>query len=203
LRKKVKLCVYPNPFRAPAAALLVALLVSTPVLAGSTAADRLASITIANFAQVSDIYYRGSQPTGDDFADLKALGVKTIIDLTDEDDKGMDARQAGLRFVQIPMSSTSAPSAAQVEQFLSIVNDPAHQPVYVHCKGGRHRTGTLTAVYRMANEGWPPDRAYEEMLKYDFDYGFGHGGQKKFVYAYGNELTRKTAATAAKATTQQ
>lgn len=193
----------PNPFRAPATALLVALTLSTPVLAGAASADRLASITIPNFGQVSDIYYRGAQPEGDDFAALKALGVKTIIDLTEEDAKGREARDAGLTFFQIKMSSTSAPTAAQVEEFLKIVNNPQYQPVYVHCKGGRHRTGTLTAVYRMANEGWTPDRAYEEMLKYDFDYGFGHGGQKKFVYAYGNELARKTASTTVKATPQQ
>lgn len=190
-----------NPFRTPAAALLIAFLVSTPAVAGPP--DRLAAITIENFGQVSETYYRGSQPMGDDYADLKALGVKTIIDLTDEDDKGGAARRAGLQFVQIPMSSTTAPSAAQVDQFLSIVNDPAQQPVYVHCKGGRHRTGTLTAVYRMANEGWTPDRAYEEMLKYDFDYGFGHGGQKKFVFAFGSEATRRTATSATKAATQQ
>lgn len=192
-----------NLFRAPAAALLIALALSTPVVAGAPATDRPAAITIPNFGQVSDAYFRGSQPRGDDYADLKALGVKTIIDLTDEDDKGREARQAGLQFFQLPMSSTSAPSAAQVEQFLSIVNDEAYQPVYVHCKGGRHRTGTLTAVYRMANEGWTPERAYEEMLKYDFDYGFGHGGQKKFVFSYGEALSRKTANAGAKTATQQ
>ena len=189
-----------NPFRTPAAALLIAFVLSTPAVAGPP--DRLAAITIENFGQVSDTYYRGSQPMGDDYAALKALGVKTIIDLTEEDDKGGAARRAGLQFVQIPMSSTTAPSEAQVEQFLSIVNDPAQQPVYVHCKGGRHRTGTLTAVYRMANEGWTADRAYEEMLKYDFDYGFGHGGQKKFVFAYASERTRRTGPTS-KAATQQ
>jgi protein tyrosine/serine phosphatase len=190
-----------NPFREPASALLIALTLSAPLAAG--AADRLAAISIANFAQVSDSYYRGSQPVGDDYADLKALGVKTIIDLTNEDDKGDRARHAGLQFIQIPMSSTSAPSRTQVEQFLSIVNNPTFQPVYVHCKGGRHRTGTLTAVYRIANEGWTADRAYEEMLKYDFDYGFGHGGQKKFVFAYGSEFARKNASPFTKATTQQ
>jgi protein tyrosine/serine phosphatase len=142
-----------KPFRAPAAALLIALTLSASASAGAPAADRLAAITIENFGQVSDVYYRGSQPMGDDYADLKALGVKTIIDLTDDDGKGRDAREAGLQFFQIGMPSTSAPSRAQVDQFLSIVNNAEYQPVYVHCKGGRHRTGTLTAIFRMTNEG--------------------------------------------------
>jgi tyrosine-protein phosphatase SIW14 len=191
-----------KPFHAPVAALLLALTLAAPAFAAAPAADRLAAITIANFGQVSEVYYRGSQPMGDDYADLKALGVKTIIDLTDDAGKGSEARQAGLKFFQIGMPSTSAPSRAQVDQFLRIVNDPANQPVYVHCKGGRHRTGTLTAIYRISNEGWNADRAYEEMLKYDFDYGFGHGGQKKFVFSYGSDLER-TRAASAKATTQQ
>jgi protein tyrosine/serine phosphatase len=173
-------------------ALLVALMLSAPAVAGAPADDRYAKTTIENFGHVNDTYFRGGQPVGDDYADLKAIGVKTIIDLTDDDDdKSRAPRQAGLKFFQIPMSSTSAPSRTQVAQFLSIVNDPANQPVYVHCKGGKHRTGTLTAIYRISNEGWTADRAYEEMLKYDFDYGFGHGGQKKFVYEYGRSATQQ------------
>jgi hypothetical protein len=41
------------------------------------------------------------------------------------------------------------------------------------------------------------------MLKYDFDYGFGHGGQKKFVFSYGSELERTRAAGNGKSATQQ
>lgn len=190
-----------NPFHIAAAVLVGAIAFSAPVSALAPADNRLAGISIENFGKVSDVYYRGAQPVGDDFAALAAVGVKTIIDLTDEDGKGGEAKAAGLNFVQIPMSSTTPPSTAQVDQFLRIVNDPAQQPVYVHCKGGRHRTGTLTAVYRM-QQGWTADQAYKEMLQYDFDYGFGHGGQKKFVFAYGSSLERSRA-TATKAAVQQ
>lgn len=191
-----------KPFRIAAAALIAAFVFSVPVSAGAPATDRLSKISIENFGRVSDVYYRGAQPEDDDFTDLAALGVKTIIDLTDEPGKGDEARQAGLRFVQIPMSSTTPPTQAQVDEFLRIANDPAHQPVYVHCKGGRHRTGTLTAVYRMSAHGWSAERAYKEMLEYDFAYGFGHGKQKKFVYAFGDNLERSRV-TASKATSQQ
>src|SRR5262245_61208663 len=132
-----------KPIRAAAIVVLTALVFSGPARANAPA-EQASTISIANFGKVSDTYYRGSQPEGDDFAQLAALGVKTIIDLTDESGKGDSARHAGLKFVQIPMSSTTPPSAGQVEEFLRIVNDAASQPVYVHCKGGRHRTGTLT-----------------------------------------------------------
>jgi protein tyrosine/serine phosphatase len=189
-----------KPFRTAAVAVLTAIIFSVPASA-SAATDQAPQITIENFAKVSDTYYRGAQPEGDDFAQLAALGVKTIIDLTDEHGKGEAARRAGLKFVQIPMSSTTPPAAAQVEEFLHVVNDTASQPVYVHCKGGRHRTGTLTAVYRM-QQGWTAERAYKEMLDHDFAYGFGHGNQKKFVFEYGANLER-TRVTSTKAATQQ
>ena len=183
-----------SPVRTTVLTAVVATLLAIPAFANGPA-DRLAAITIENFGQVNDVYYRGGQPSGGDYADLKALGVRTIIDLTNEgSDQGRAAKQAGLKYFSVPMSSTSAPSATQVDQFLALVNDPANQPVYVHCKGGRHRTGTLTAVYRMSNDGWSADRAYEEMLKYDFDYGFGHGGQKRFVYGYKPALDRARSA---------
>ena len=38
--------------------------------------------------------------------------------------------------------------------FLKKKNDPANQPVFVHCQGGRHWTGTMTAVYRVTKDGW-------------------------------------------------
>lgn len=44
--------------------------------------------------------------------------------------------------------------------------DPVSGPVYVHCDGGRHRTGAMIAVYRMAIEGWDIQRAYREMRQY-------------------------------------
>ncbi|HSQ24775.1 MAG TPA: hypothetical protein VLN44_10195, partial [Pyrinomonadaceae bacterium] len=57
----------------------------------------------------------------------------------------------------------------QVTYFLSIVNDPANWPVYVHRKGGRHRTGAMTAIYRISHDGWTGDQAFNEMKEYDFN----------------------------------
>jgi protein tyrosine/serine phosphatase len=48
------------------------------------------------------------------------------------------------------------------------VDDPANQPVYVHCVGGRHRTGVMTAIYRMIDDKWTPDRAFQEMKSYKY-----------------------------------
>ena len=82
------------------------------------------------------------------------------------------------------MTTRKVPTSDQLALFLQLVNDPASQPVYVHCAGGRHRTGVMTAVYRMTSDGWTSDRAFKEMKKYDFGADFLHPEFKKFVYGY-------------------
>jgi tyrosine-protein phosphatase SIW14 len=153
---------------------------------GAGAATRLSTIGIDNFGQVSSGYYRGAQPKGSDYADLAALGVKTVIDLTkDGDPQELSlAQAAGMRFYRIPMTTRETPSAEKVAQFLKLVDDPANQPVYVHCQGGRHRTGVMTAIHRMSNDHWTADQAFAEMKKYKYGPDFLHPEFKQFVYSY-------------------
>jgi protein-tyrosine phosphatase len=97
---------------------------------------------------------------------------------------------AGMTYFQIPMTTRVPPTVAQLTQFLNIVNDPARQPVYVHCVGGRHRTGVMTAAYRMTNNGWNADQAFKEMKQYKFGADFLHPEFKQFVYGYRRPAAR-------------
>ena len=144
------------------------------------------NIRIGNFGQIGDVYYRGEQPVDRDYSDLAALGVRTVIDLQADGraDEEAAVERAGMSFFRIPMTTRIAPTAAQVAEFLGIVTDPANQPVYVHCAGGRHRTGVMTAIYRMERDGWTADRAFGEMKQYNFGPDFLHPEFKKFVYSY-------------------
>jgi protein tyrosine/serine phosphatase len=163
-----------------------------PLLARETTnAVALQRIKIDNFGQVSDSYFRGGQPNGHDFDDLKALGVKTVIDLTKDGDASEPGivQGLGLKFYRIPMTTTDIPSAKAVDDFLAIVNDPSNLPVYVHCQGGRHRTGTMTAIYRLTHDHWTADQAYGEMKKFGFETFIGHPQLKTFVYDYYQKLT--------------
>jgi tyrosine-protein phosphatase SIW14 len=191
-----------NPIRTYLAATLVATAIAAP--AGAQTTD-ISTIRVDNFGQVNANYYRGAQPAERDYADLAALGVKTIINLTSDDaeanEPGLAAR-AGMKYVQIPMSTHEAPTSAQLAQFLGIVNDPASQPVYVHCVGGRHRTGVMTAAYRMTADSWTSDQAFKEMKQYKFGADFLHPEFKKFVYGYQAPAAAKAAVAATKAGSQ-
>jgi tyrosine-protein phosphatase SIW14 len=150
------------------------------------AAQNLSAIRIDNFGRVNAKYYRGAQPEGRDYADLAALGIKMVIDLTQDGDasEASLAQREGMKFVRIPMTTHEPPSPEKIARFLTLVNDPANQPVYVHCQGGRHRTGVMTAIYRMADDGWNADRAFAEMKQYKFGADFLHSEFKDFVYGY-------------------
>ena len=163
---------------------ICALAVFSVAQAGQT--EKLQQIKVKNFGCVNEKLYRGAQPKERDYADLAALGVKLIIDLQQdgESDEQRLVEAQGMKFFRIRMSDRSKPSFEQADLFLKLVNDPSNQPVFVHCRGGRHRTGAMTAIYRLTHDGWNADQAFLEMKKYDFDYGFGHTPLKRFVYDY-------------------
>lgn len=176
-----------------ACALLAVFTIAASSQAKTNPASPLSNIRIDNFGQINANYFRGAQPEAADYKDLATLGVKTVIDLTRDgrkEEKGL-VEAAGMKFYRIPLTTSDRPSDAAVADFLRLVNEPANQPVYVHCQGGRHRTGALTAVYRMVHDGWTADRAYDEMRQYRFEGFPGHPQLKKFVYEYfaGLDLT--------------
>jgi uncharacterized protein (TIGR01244 family) len=158
------------------------------------------SIGIYNFAKVNDHYYRGGQPLGDDYADLAAIGVKTVINLTNGEDGRAEEKvmveKYGMTYLHLPMSTRKPPTEQEIAAFLAAVE--AEGAVYVHCVGGRHRTGVMTAVYRMTKDGLSGDEAFKEMKQYKYGPDFLHPEFKRFVYKY-----QPTAGTAAAAATHQ
>ena len=165
---------------------LIALLALGAVATAKTKQTAFPNIRIKNFGQMNERFFRGAQPKEDDYADLKALGVKTIIDLQEESlpyEKPI-VEGLGMKYVSIPMVDKGYPPDSQIEQFLKIATDPATGVFFVHCAGGRHRTGIMGAVYRFTVDHWNYDQVYSEMKQYDFYSSWGHGDQKKFVQNY-------------------
>ena len=177
--------------KASALALVLGLSVSVSAASSASSTPELGAVHIDNFGKVDNEYYRGAQPDREEYAELAKLGVKTVIDLQSDGkarEKGM-VEQAGMSFYRIPLTTSERPSDAAVKQFLLLVNDPGKQPVYVHCAGGQHRTGVMTAVYRMTKYGWSEDQAYDEMKQYKFETFFGHPELRSFVHDYYEKLT--------------
>ena len=186
-----------SPSKTPALLLSISVALALGVISyarpnGKAAAHSKAggAVDIDNFGRVTEFYYRGGQPKGDEYNQLAAIGVKTIIDLRDDprDYARTLTEQAGMKYVNLPLSDKDYPPPAAASKFLSLVNDKDNWPVYVHCASGRYRTGAMTAVFRMTVQGWGADRAYEEMKDYDFYTRWGHKAVKRFIFAYYRDL---------------
>jgi tyrosine-protein phosphatase SIW14 len=130
--------------------------------------EKFALAGVGNFGRMNDRLYRGGQPTSEGFANLRReVGVDTVVRLS-LGEEGAAREQAeveslGMQFVGIPWSTQNAPTSEQVQTFLAVFDSPAHTRVFVHCKAGADRTGVMIAVYRLAIDGWPIDRALDEM----------------------------------------
>ncbi len=188
--------IYISPRRA-FSAIFVSVLAFAAVMAASAQETRTPNnVSIFNFGRVNENYFRGSQPKADDMAALKRYGVRTVIDLRNDRLKNAEnwAKDAGLQYVHIPLSTKKPATDEQVTQYLELVNDPANWPIYVHCKGGRHRTGEMTAIYRITKQNWTADQAYEEMKSFDFEDSLWYPRVlKKFVYFYYEDHKRGSA----------
>jgi protein tyrosine/serine phosphatase len=177
-----------SPFRAGFGAFVTILLLSIVSFAQSAQQQQagFSNIKIKNFGQMDERFYRGAQPKKEDYQELAALGIHTVIDLQAEP-KGYEkpmVEALGMSYVNIPMVDKAYPKQEWVDAFLKVVNDPATGKFYVHCAGGRHRTGAMGAVYRYTKYGWNYDQVYAEMKKYDFYTSWGHGDFKTFVQDY-------------------
>ena len=179
-----------NSFRNVASAIFAVLALAIVSQAQDLASQNNLTIKIRNFGQMDERFYRGGQPKKEDYKDLAALGIKTVIDLRDDpkDYERTLVESLGMHYVNIPMMAKKYPTEEVTRMFLKVAGDPATGKFFLHCAGGRHRTGAMGAVYRFQVDKWTFDQAYAEMKKYDFYTSWGHGAFKDFVKEYYEQL---------------
>ena len=176
-------------------ALIAVLSLATVSSAQNQTTEDSPKIKIKNFGQMDERFFRGAQPKEKDYKALAQLGIRTIIDLREDPEayeKPM-VESLGMTYVNIPMIAKKYPTPEALDQFLKTVNNPDTGKFYVHCAGGRHRTGVMGAVYRFQFYNWNFDQVYKEMKQYDFYTSWGHGAFKDFVQDYYAQMQQNKA----------
>ena len=167
-------------------AAVLAVVVGVPIAHYRTAYEQHKRLRVVADGRV----YRSGQMTADGFRDAcRRYGIKTVINLQDDEThtanderdplipvSPLDKRtvhqsevlgEVGVRLVQLDGSALNADGAGGrpklVDQFLAVMDDEANYPVLLHCKAGLHRTGLMTAVYRMEYEGRSREESLEEL----------------------------------------
>jgi protein tyrosine/serine phosphatase len=139
----------------------------------------LQAIATENFAEVNATLYRGGLPADSDMQALAKLGVKTDVDLMGGGNDPTEtaavahekqvAAKFGIQFVSLPLPFNVQVPTSMIDQWLGITSTAADQPVYVHCRHGRDRTGTMVALYRIEHDHWTNQQALTEMESFGYN----------------------------------
>lgn len=177
------------------ALILVMALLSVPVCAKCSADP--AAPGVPNFHRVNGSIYRGGQPTAQGWTSLERLGVKTVIDLRREGEHSTKAEQqaveaAGMHYVNVPMKGIVAPTDETILKVLALLQSSSGGPVFVHCRRGVDRTGTVIACYRIAHDGWKNQKALDEAKSYGMHWF--EIGLKRYVLTFSPTPQRVSAA---------
>jgi protein tyrosine/serine phosphatase len=146
------------------------------------------TLGIRNFGVVeAGRIYRGAKPSIECYARLAALGVKLVVNLCNSGEWADHQREVlacGMSYVRIPLLDRVAPRPELVREWLMLTQASQAVPLFVHCKGGRHRTGGLVYAYRRVQCGWTHEQAYAEAERYGFYSAWGHGPWKTWMERY-------------------
>ena len=121
---------------------------------------------VRNFGEVNSEIFRGAAPTDLGLQELASAGVKLIVDLREPGSATIHERaeteRLGMKYVNVPFQSFSAPTPAQVRSVLLLMLDHPPGSLFVHCRRGKDRTGTVVACYRIQHDGWKNQAAIKE-----------------------------------------
>lgn len=141
---------------------------------------------LPNFAKVNDNLFRGAEPKQAGIDQLKKLGIKTVVDMGNgvEDSKNERSwvESRGMKYVNIHLHNWLKSKPEDIDAILKEVESSTNFPVFLHCKRGSDRSGTVVAIYRMRNDGWLPKQALDEAKTYGM--GWWQWWMKDFVNDY-------------------
>lgn len=130
------------------------------------AQDKTKRVDLPKFEQVNEKLFRGGQPRPGTLHRLRELGIDTIVNLRGTSNttraEGAEARALGLNYFNVSLPNWGRPQDERVRRILLIISAPQNGRVFVHCKDGVDRTGTIVALHRITREGWKTSDALAE-----------------------------------------
>jgi protein tyrosine phosphatase (PTP) superfamily phosphohydrolase (DUF442 family) len=143
-------------------------------------AKPLTAAGIKNFYQVTTNLYRGAQPTAEGMKQLKAMGIKTVINLRAYHSDKDEVAGTGLKSVHFEAEPWHA-EEEDVIRFLKVVADTNNLPAFVHCQRGADRTGMMCAMHRICVGGWTKPEAIKEMKEGGFGFNPSWRNLARFI----------------------
>jgi protein tyrosine phosphatase (PTP) superfamily phosphohydrolase (DUF442 family) len=133
-----------------------------------TWAQRVPSATLKNWYKVDADVYRSEQPTREGFKEIRAKGIKSVINLRFEHTDAALVKGLDLVLIEVRMTAWDFSEDDVVRALKAIESAP--KPVLVHCQHGSDRTGLIVAMYRVVYLNWPKEEALAEMKRGGFGF---------------------------------
>lgn len=111
--------------------------------------------------------YLGSQPTAEDFSQLQAAGVKTVINLRPEgENKDFDELKLlgdmGIMYHNPAFNSPDTLSDPIFRRVRDLLSNKNNEPVLIHCAASGNRVGAVWLAHRVLDDKVPYEKALEE-----------------------------------------
>jgi protein tyrosine/serine phosphatase len=134
---------------------------------------------VPNLHRISPTLYRSEQPTALGMKNLEKLGIRTVINLRhfnndDEEVKGTSLRTERIKILTWRINDR------HVIEVMRMLRKTENGPFLIHCQHGADRTGLMSAMYRILEQGWAPDDALKELV----DGGYGYHSMWKNIVRY-------------------
>ena len=133
---------------------------------------------VGNLHKVDENLYRSGQPTSEGMKTLKEkIGIKTVINLRVFHSDSDEVSGTGLLNEELSVKAWHIEDE-DVVRVLKLIRNKENGHFLIHCQHGADRTGLMSAMYRIVEQGWTKDEAIEEMV--DGGYGF-HGHLRRWL----------------------
>lgn len=124
---------------------------------------------VGNLYKINNNLYRSEQPSKEGLVNLQKMGIKTVINL-----RALHSDKESLKGTKLLNEELSV-NAWDIEdedviKVLKIVRQKENGPFLIHCKHGADRTGLMSAMYRIVEQGWSKDDAVKEMVEGGYGY---------------------------------
>ena len=124
---------------------------------------------VPNLHQITPTLYRSEQPTALGFRNLEKLGIRTVINLRAFNSDDDEVRGTSLRTERVKILTWNIDDNHVVD-VMRMLRHPENGPYLIHCQHGADRTGLMSAMYRILEQGWSVDEALAELTGGGYGY---------------------------------
>jgi protein tyrosine/serine phosphatase len=171
----------------------LAAVLAAPVLAQDTASPTPAAAAarpvqwaepidmegVSNLHRISPTLYRSEQPTALGMKNLEKFGIRTVINLRAFNDDQDEVKGTSLRTERVKILTWRIDDKHVIE-VMRMLKKTENGPFLIHCQHGADRTGVMSAMYRILEQGWTPEDALKELI----DGGYGYHSMWKNIVRY-------------------